>query len=89
MITHLHPGHPKQQRKRERLSRHAWILILMLVFVFILALCGRSVSAQVTRSEELIEKALALEPDATEGGRLSGLLHRKRRRRVVFGQQTQ
>lgn len=70
MVTHLHPGHPKQQRKRDRLSRHAWVLILMLVFVVILALCGRSVSAQVHRSEELIEKALALEPDAVEGGRL-------------------
>lgn len=42
----------------------------MLVFVVILALCGRSVSAQTTRSEELIEKALALEPDTVEGSRM-------------------
>lgn len=59
MVTHLHPGRPKYRRKRDRLSRHAWILILMLVLVAILALCGRSVSAQPHGSAELIEKALA------------------------------
>lgn len=52
------------------LSRHAWILILLLAFAVVLALCGRSASAQVDRVEELIDKALALQPDTIEGGEL-------------------
>lgn len=57
MGVHLHQGHKKHRRRSDRLSRHAWILILMLVFAVILAFCGRSVSAQSSGSEELIETA--------------------------------
>jgi cytochrome c553 len=55
---------------RERLSRHAWIVILLIVIAAVLALCGRSASAQVSRGEEIIERALAVKPDSVEGGRL-------------------
>jgi len=55
---------------RQRFSRHAWIVILLLVVASALALCGRSASAQVDRPEEIIERAQALKPDVGEGGRL-------------------
>jgi cytochrome c553 len=55
---------------RERLSRHVWIVILLVVAASILALCGRSASAQLDRVDEIIDKALALQPDPVAGGRL-------------------
>lgn len=70
MSLELRRSPSRRQGMRERLSRHAWIVILVLIITAILALCGRSASAQVSRGEEIIEKALALKPDPTEGGQL-------------------
>ncbi len=71
MNLDLHPGPSRHRRPRERLSRHAWLVILVLLLAAILlALCGRSASAQVSRVEELIDNALALEPDSIDGNHL-------------------
>lgn len=70
MSIELRPGPSRRQGTRQRLSRHAWIVILLIVIASALALCGRSASAQVSRGEEIIERALALKPDSVEGGRL-------------------
>ena len=70
MSIELRPGPSRRQGTRQRLSRHAWIVILLIVTAAILALCGRSASAQRDRGEEIIERALALKPDSIEGGRL-------------------
>lgn len=70
MSLELRPGPSRRQGMRERLSRHAWIVILLLVAAVALALCGRSASAQVERAEEIIQRALALQSYVSEGGRL-------------------
>jgi cytochrome c553 len=67
MSVELPSGAPRRPDKSNRLWRHAWIWVLLLVLAAVLALCGRSASAQVNRVDELIEKALTLEPDAIEG----------------------
>lgn len=45
-------------------------VILLVVAASILALWGRSASAQLDRVEEIVGRALALKPDPSEGGRL-------------------
>jgi cytochrome c553 len=66
MSADLEPGRSRRH-KPYRLSRHAWLLIVLLVLVAVLLLCGRSASAQGNRIEETIASALALEPNAIEG----------------------
>ena len=63
MSLELRPSPSRHRGMRERLSRHVWIVILLIVIAAVLALCGRSASAQVSRGEEIIERALALKPD--------------------------
>lgn len=71
MSVELHSGHRERPRLRNRMPRHASLAILLLAAVALLALCGRSASAQATsRVEESVKKALALEPNAAEGGHL-------------------
>jgi cytochrome c553 len=70
MSLQLHPEPLRHQGRRERFSRHVWIVILLVVAACILALCGRSASAQLDRVEETIERALALKPDPSDGERL-------------------
>ena len=70
MSLGLRPGPSQHRGLRERVSRHVWIVILLVVAASILALCGRSASAQLDRVEEIVERALALTPDPMEGGRL-------------------
>lgn len=70
MNSDLRPSKSKSQNKLYRPS-HVWLLILVLLFVSVLlALCGRSASAQENRIEEAITSALTLEPDLTEGASL-------------------
>lgn len=58
----------KRENRAARLLRHTWLFIVLLVAV--LALCGRSASAQDNRVEETITGALALDPDPIEGAHL-------------------
>lgn len=67
-----HPRHPEPSGTHKDGSRHAWIVFLLLAAAAILALCGRSASAQVDRAEEIIDKALALNPDPISGRHLYG-----------------
>lgn len=46
MDLELRPGRSTRRGIRERLPRHVWIVILLLVVASIFALCGRSASAQ-------------------------------------------
>lgn len=70
MSLELRPSPSRHRGWRERLSRHVWVVIVLIIIAAIVALCGRSASAQVSRGEEIIEKALALKPDPIEGGHL-------------------
>lgn len=69
MNSDLRPSKSKSQNRLYRPS-HVWLLILVLLVVSVLALCGRSASAQENRIEEAITRALALEPDVVEGASL-------------------
>lgn len=69
MRSELEPGKLSPQSRPFRLS-HVWLLILLLLTVAMLALCGRSASAQDGRIEQAIAGAMALEPDIVEGATL-------------------
>lgn len=69
MRSDLQPGKSNPQSRPFRLS-HEWLPILLLLIVAMLALCGRSASAEEGRIEEAIAGAMAIEPDVVEGARL-------------------
>jgi len=70
MGTERRPRTLRPQKASEHDARHLWFWVLLLVVTAVLALCGRSASAQTNRVEEIIERALALKPDLADGADL-------------------